>query len=294
MLLPMLTVIVHGGAGSVDGERLPRCRSGCEQAAAAGWGVLERGGSALEAVETAVRVLEDNPEFNAGYGAVLNRAGEIEVDAAIADGELRIGAVAALPWVRHPISVARRLLERGEHVLLAGAGALAFARECGIEPDPPEQLTTERARTRWEKERAGALPPSGTGDTVGACALDCKGRLAVATSTGGLSGKQPGRVGDSPLFGAGSYAEKNFGAASATGHGESIIRVLMTRSAIDRLRAGSAAMTAAAATVAELGERVAGEGGIILIDRHGAIGHARNTASMPWAAISAGLPSSGT
>jgi beta-aspartyl-peptidase (threonine type) len=287
------SIIVHGGAGLVDLERLPRCREGCERAAWAGWEVLRGGGAALDAVEAAVRVLEDDPEFNAGFGAVLNREGVIEVDAAVMAGDLRAGGVGALPWVRHPVTVARRLLDEGRHVLLVGAGALAFAREHGIEPESAETLATARARARWEKERAGRLAPSATGDTVGACAIDAAGRVAAATSTGGISWKRSGRVGDSPLPGAGNYALDGAGAASATGHGESIMKVLMTKLAVDRLRAGAGAAAAAQAAVDELAALVKGEGGIIVVDGAGAVAQARNTASMPWSSVVKGRMESG-
>ena len=278
-------IIVHGGAGQVDDARLPACLAGCARAAAVGWRILVAGGGALDAVEAAVRVLEDDPEFNAGHGAVLNRAGEIEVDAALMDGALRVGAVGALAWVRHPIAVARRVLEEGQSILLCGAGALAFAREQGVEPESPELLVTPRSRARWEKERDGRLAPSGTGDTVGACAIDGTGRVAAATSTGGISWKRPGRIGDSPIPGAGLMADDQAGAASATGHGESILRIGMARGAIDWMRAGASAADAAQAAVDELGARVGGQGGIILVDRDGRIGHARNTNCMPWASV---------
>jgi beta-aspartyl-peptidase (threonine type) len=292
----MASIIVHGGAGLVDATRLPACLAGVEKAARMGWAVLVAGGAALDAVEAAVRVLEDDGEFNAGHGAVLNRDGIIEVDAALMSGDLRAGAVGALPWMRHPVTVARRILDENEHILLVGAGALAFARGHGIEPEGPETMVTERARARWEKEYAGSLAPSATGDTVGACACDGKGRLAAATSTGGISWKRPGRVGDSPLIGAGNFADDLAGAASATGHGESIIRVVMAKSACDRMRNGAGAMQAAAASVEELGLRVPGkgQGGIILVDKSGAVGHARNTTSMPWAAVVDGNDASGT
>lgn len=286
-------IIVHGGAGLVDLERIPACRAGCEAAARAGFAVLDGGGAAIDAVEAAVRVLEDDPQFNAGYGAVLDRDGRISVDAAIMDGALRAGGVGALPWVRHPVTVARRLLEEGEHVLLVGEGALAFAREHGIEPEPPASLITERSRVRWEKERAGRLRPSATGDTVGACAVDARGHVAAATSTGGISWKRAGRVGDSPIPGAGNYADDLAGAASATGHGESILRVVMAKFAVDRLRAGVGAEEAARAAVDELGARVKGQGGIIVVDRSGAVAQARNTDAMPWAAIAGGRAENG-
>jgi L-asparaginase / beta-aspartyl-peptidase len=289
----MPSIIVHGGAGLVERERIPVCRAGCERAARAGWAVLASGGGALDAVEAAVRLLEDDPEFNAGRGAVLDRAGHIAVDAALMDGALRAGAVGALPWVRHPIAVARHLLDEGEHVLLVGAGALAFARERGIEPEPPEALITPRARARWERDRAAGRPSSTSGGTVGACAIDRTGRMAAATSTGGTSWKRPGRVGDSPIPGAGTWADDEAGAASATGHGESILRVGMARGAIDRMRAGTSAADAARAAVDELAARVGGRGGIILVDRHGAVGQARNTTAMTWAAIVDGNEESG-
>src|SRR5262249_22750206 len=157
--------------------RLPACLAGVEKAARAGWEVLSGGGAALDAVEAAVRVLEDDGEFNAGHGAVLNRDGIIEVDAALMGGDLRAGAVGAVPWLRHPVSVARRILDEGEHILLVGAGALSFALGHGIEPEGPETMVTQRSRARWEKEYAGSLAPSATGDTVGACALDGQGRV---------------------------------------------------------------------------------------------------------------------
>jgi beta-aspartyl-peptidase (threonine type) len=222
------SIIVHGGAGGVEDARRAQVVTGCELAARAGWKILAEGGRALDAVEAAVRVLEDDGEFNAGYGAALNRLGIVEVDASIMDGRLRAGAVAAVPWMRHPVTLARHLLEAGEHVLLAGGGALLYAREHGLPAgDPPDSMISPRARARHQS----------TG-TVGACAADASGSVAAATSTGGTAGKRPGRVGDSPLVGAGTFADDEGGAASATGHGESILRVCMTRFAVDLLRGG--------------------------------------------------------
>lgn len=285
-------IIVHGGAGDIEDARRDRCVSGCEAAAAAGWERLEQGGSALDAVEAAVRALEDDPEFNAGYGAVLTRAATIEVDACVMTGARDMGAVGAVPWLRHPVTVARRLLEDGEHVLLVGEGALAFAREHGIEPESPDALVTPRARNRFERHEGEAKKRMRTGDTVGACAIDANGRVAAATSTGGIPWKRSGRVGDTPLPGAGTWAEDSVGAASATGHGESIIRALMTRVAIDRLRGGFSPDEAARAAVDEL-VRVGGAGGVILVAGDGNIGHHTSTARMPWAAIVDGARTSG-
>jgi beta-aspartyl-peptidase (threonine type) len=291
-------IIVHGGAGDIADERRARCVAGCEAAAAAGWAVLDGGGSALDAVEAAVRVLEDDPEFNAGHGAVLTRSGTIEVDACVMLGDRRVGGVGAVPWLRHPVTLARRVLEDGEHVLLVGEGALEFARAHGIAPEPRDSLITPRARARHEA-REGALPPDASaadkvrsGDTVGACAVDAAGRVAAATSTGGIPWKRPGRVGDTPLVGAGTYALDGAGAASATGHGESIIRALVTRVAIERLRAGAAPDDAARAAVAEL-VAVGGEGGVILAAADGRVAVHTSTARLPWAAVTRAGATSG-
>ena len=147
-------IIVHGGAGDIEDARRDRCVAGCEAAAQAGWARLQAGGSALDAVEAAVRALEDDPEFNAGYGAVLTRAATVEVDGCVMTGARAIGAVGGVPWLRHPVTLARRVLEDGEHILLVGDGALAFAREHGIEPESPDTLMTPRARNRFERTRA--------------------------------------------------------------------------------------------------------------------------------------------
>jgi beta-aspartyl-peptidase (threonine type) len=289
----MPAIIVHGGAGTVEDERRAACVAGCEAGARAGFAVLAGGGSALDAVEAAVRVLEDDPEFNAGYGSVLNRLGIVEVDASIMDGDLRAGAVAAVPWMRHPVTLARRLLDDGEHVLLMGGGALLYAREVGLAADPPETMIAPRARARHEREQARRAAASASGGTVGACAVDAAGRVAAATSTGGTSWKRPGRVGDSPLVGCGTQADRLAGAASATGHGESIIRVGMTRGVCDRLRAGASPDEAARAAVADLVARTGGEGGVICVGLDGCVGHHTSTPRMPWAAIRDGRLESG-
>jgi beta-aspartyl-peptidase (threonine type) len=283
------SIIVHGGAGGVEDARRERCITGCETAAQAGWKVLEAGGSAVDAVEAAVRVLEDDGEFNAGYGGSLNRLGIVEVDACIMDGSLRAGAVGAVPWMRHPVTLARHLLEAGEHVLLVGGGALLYAREHGLPAgDPPDSMISPRAQSR------GTAPSKDKkGGTVGACAIDQNGRVAAATSTGGTTGKRPGRVGDSPLVGGGTFADEEGGAASATGHGESILRVCMTRFAVDLLRQGRSAEDAARAAVAEVQRRTGTDVGIILVDRAGGVGHHSGTPRMPWASVTGGQPSSG-
>ena len=290
---PQPAIIVHGGAGVADPERGPPAIAGCERAARAGFSILDRGGSALDAVEAAVRVLEDDPEFNAGFGSVLDREGKVEVDACIMAGDLRAGAVGAVPWLRHPVTLARRVLAGGEHVLLVGEGALAFGREHGILPEAPAAMISPRARARHEREARARRALDQPGNTVGACALDRAGHVAAATSTGGLSWKRAGRVGDSPLVGAGTYADDEAGAASATGHGEAIMRVVMAKYAVDRMRAGARPAQAARDAVAELGRRTGDEGGIILIGRDGSCARHASSPRMPWAAMVAGVLTSG-
>jgi beta-aspartyl-peptidase (threonine type) len=285
-------IVVHGGAGKYTDDRVPPARAGCEQAVRAGLAVLERGGSALDAAIAAVRVLEDDPTFNAGVGSVLTRSGEVEVDAAVMDGAaLRFGAITAMRRVRRPIELARAVMETGEHVLLAGEPAWELARELGFAPCDPAELVTDRARQRLalelDKRAAGTAvepvtDPEDPG-TVGACAVDRAGNVAAATSTGGITFKRPGRVGDTPLCGCGTFADGLAGAASATGHGESIIRVTMSRVCVDAMRAGASAGDAAARAVREL-ERVEGQGGIICCDPRGGIGAAHNSARMAWGA----------
>mgnify|MGYP001588555672 CR=1 FL=1 len=196
------SIIVHGGAGDLEEAAVPDHVAGCRAAARAGGAILAQGGSALDAVVAAVRVLEDDPRFNAGRGACLTRDGTIELDAAVMSGEgLRAGAVAALPPFKNPIDIARALLDRGEHVLLAAEGAAAFARECGFAPCSREDLLTEQALARWKGMRGARRVEAGSpGGTVGAVACDAAGHVAAATSTGGTAGKRSGRVGDTPVL----------------------------------------------------------------------------------------------
>jgi len=226
-----------------------------------------------------VVVLEDNPLFNAGTGSTLNNLGNIEMDAAIMQGQsLRAGAVAAVSSVKNPIKLARRVMEDGRHVLLAGEGASLFARQLGFPECQTDALVVEREKKRWASKHG----------TVGCVAFDAKGDLAVGTSTGGIFDKLPGRVGDSPLIGCGTYAD-DYGAASCTGHGEAIIRLLLAKRAVDYLRQGAEPSTAANMAVGDLAdERIGGTGGIILIDRWGKVGYARNTTHMPVCVIKFG------
>lgn len=285
-MIPAL--IVHGGAGGVADDRVDAARAGCAAAVRAGLTVLGGGGAALDAVQAAVRVLEDDPEFNAGVGSALTRDGTVEVDAALMDGAtLGIGAIGAMEDLRRPIDLARAVLDDGEHVLLVGEAAWAFARERGFVPAAPGELVTARARQRLDEERARraalAAAPATGGGTVGACAIDAAGHVAAATSTGGITFKRRGRVGDTPLAGCGTYADDRGGAASATGHGESIIRVTMTRTVVERLRAGVPAPEAAWGAVDELAARIAGTAGVICVDFQGRLGLAHNTPRMSFA-----------
>ena len=272
-------ILVHGGAGAIfPDDRAHACARGCLEAARAGHRILAAGGSALDAAMAACVFLEDDPAFNAGTGSCLNADGDVEMDACLMDGAtLRAGAVAAMRAVRNPITVARLVMERSPHVLLAGTGAERFARQHGVEAYPPALLVTERALTRWRKERDGSWESKP--GTVGAVALDASGHVAAATSTGGISSKLPGRVGDSPLPGAGTYADDRAGAVSATGQGEAIIRVVLAKAVCDRIGAGLHPQQAAEEALAQLG-RVRGEGGLIAVDRHGRLGIACNAARM--------------
>jgi beta-aspartyl-peptidase (threonine type) len=279
-------ILVHGGAGRSDNDEARL--EGCKRAAAAAGALLAGGASALDAVQAAVRVLEDDPLFNAGTGACLTEDGLIELDAAIMEGSsLRAGGVCALAPFKNPIDIARAVLTDGRHVLYAGEGATAFARAAGFEPSTSEEMTTESARRKWEKLRGGALEPEAvpTG-TVGAVARDAHGVCAAATSTGGILGKKRGRVGDSPIVGAGTFADDEAGAASATGQGEGIMRACLGKSAVDAMRAGLDPERAARQSIDLLSGRLRSTGGIILVDRTGRMGWARSTLSMAWAAHS--------
>ena len=265
-------LIVHGGAGADPGGR-EELRGGMRDAVAAGWRALAEGGTALDAVEAAVRSLEDHPRFNAGRGSVLTAAGTVETDASIMEGDqLRNGAVAAVSGVRNPISLARQILETGRHSFFAGPGALARARELGVPLCDPAELVTEHQRRRLAALQAG---------TVGAVALDRLGTIAAATSTGGMAGKLPGRVGDSALIGCGTYAESTLGGVSCTGDGEAIIRVTLGRRALDILKSVGEPGHACEVALSVLVEEGRGQGGLVLVDWRGRVGWARSTILMP-------------
>ena len=289
---------IHGGAGVIDRASLTPAReaefrAALERIASAAWARLQAGASALDVVESAVRDLEDFPLFNAGHGAVLNADGVAELDAAIMDGRTRAaGAVAAAQSPTHPVSLARAVMERTEHVLLVGAGADRLARQLGLERSPSEYfITAERAQQQRLAAASGKVtldhdamyngpdPADKTG-TVGAVARDAHGHLAAATSTGGMTNKHPGRVGDTPLIGAGTWAENSSCAVSATGHGEFFVRSALAHDVHARMVYGQAGLDAACAgalgRVAELG----GTGGLIAIGRDGEIALSFNSEGM--------------
>lgn len=288
------SIAIHGGAGSVKGERIPRHVEGCRLAAEEGAKILRAGGSALDAVQRAVEILESDPCFNAGTGACLTSAGTLELDASIMEGEkLRCGAVTVLPSFHHPIAIARAVLEANGHVLYAGKGAEDFALASGFVRAPEEEMITALAREKWEKARGSSESSGWAGGTVGAVARDANGHVAAATSTGGKSNKAPGRVGDSPIIGAGTYADNAGGACSNTGDGEAVMRVVLAKMASDAMGAGSSPEDAARAALDLLLSRAGGTGGTILIDAQGRIGLARSTETMTWAAASSAFGPSG-
>ena len=275
------SILVHGGAGADPVEGRDELRAGVRVAILEGWRILAGGGSALDAVERAVRALEDHPRFNAGRGSVLTSAGAVETDASIMEGDrLQCGAVGAVSRIANPVTLARRVMEASRHILLVGEGALAFARAQGLPECDPEALVTERQRLRHRE-----LVPATKG-TVGAVALDRNGTIAAATSTGGLAGKLPGRVGDSALIGCGTYAESSIGGVSCTGDGEAIMRVVLARRALDDLKEADDPEYAARVAVDLLVEEGRGHGGLILLDWRGRMGWAHSTPLMPVALMS--------
>jgi len=286
-----LALIVHGGAGTISAARHAQARAGCCAAVLAGWAVLQDGGSALDTVQRAVIVLEDDPHFNAGTGATLTSDGRVELDAGIMDGHtLDAGAVAGVERIKNPIVLARHVLA-SPNVLLVGPGAVMFAQEAGIALCAPEELITEWQRERWRSgyRDPDADIPADRHGTVGAVAVDRTGHLAAATSTGGTANKHPGRVGDSPLIGCGFYAEDGLGAASSTGHGEYFMRTLLAKRAVDLLAGGCHPQQAAEMAIDFLAQRVGGDGGIILVDRFGNVGHAHNTPNLAYAFMCEGM-----
>ena len=288
-------IVIHGGAWGIPDDQVDDNITGVEEAARQGWNILQKGGSALDAVVAAVNCLEDNPVFDAGIGSVLTEDGTVEMDALIMDGRnLEAGAVAGLRDVRYPINLARLVMEKTPHVLMIGEGANRLALEFGVERITQDELVTDTARKEleeWLKDRR--FGETFGHDTVGAVALDSNGNLAAATSTGGVTGKQVGRVGDVPIIGSGGYADNKVGAVSSTGDGEAIFKVNLAKLVLSYMEAGMGVQTAAEKALEYMRLRVNGNGGLIAVDPEGNIAHAFTTKRMAWASIKADKLESG-
>jgi L-asparaginase / beta-aspartyl-peptidase len=286
----MISFIVHGGAWDIPDDLVEAHRSGVRQALAIGWNILSNGGTAVEAVEKSVNFMEDDPTFDAGRGSFVNSIGEIELDASIMDGTtFRAGAIAAVQNIRYPISLARVIMDKSEHILLAGSGAIRFAEEHGIEQCSKEDLLVGRELERWKAIKSStksistkdAFRKKTPHDTVGAVALDRFGVIASGTSTGGTPNKYPGRVGDSPLIGCGTYADSSVGGASCTGWGEAIIKVVLAKTVIDVMEYnGGDPVAAAKQAIERLEKKADGFGGLIVLNKNGAPAVAFNTPRM--------------
>ncbi len=294
-----IAIIVHGGAWDIPTEEHQAHMDGCRAAMMAGYDILRGGGTALDAIEHAIMMMEDDPTFDAGIGSHLNRDGVVQLDAGVMDGStLQVGAVAAVEHLQNPIKVARHLLNSA-HNMMVGHGADSYAAEHGFELCDPQKLIVEREIRRWKlaqkeaptsSDEFGEIVQGAKPGTVGAVAIDRMGNIVAGTSTGGTLYKPVGRVGDSPLPGCGYFADNALGGVSTTGHGESIIRIQLARVAADfcsRLYAPAAARAA----ISMLGDRVGGLGGLILIDHSGRVGLAHNTPHMAHAYLTSEMNS---
>jgi len=283
-------LVVHGGAWAIPDDMVAAHLNGVRNAMAAGWNVLARGGDALDAVEEAVVVLEDDETFDAGRGSFLNRDGKVQLDALIMDGAtLRAGGVGCVERLRNPVRAARKILSESPHVYFVAEGAERFAAEHGIALCKNEDLIIQREVERLKEYQANGehQPDLFAGmlshDTVGAVALDRSGNIAASTSTGGTLNKAPGRLGDSSLIGCGCYADNKTAAASTTGWGEPIMKLVLAKWAADRVAAGNLPEWAAAEAINYLQKRLDGHGGMILLDARGRFGISHNTPRMAWA-----------
>jgi beta-aspartyl-peptidase (threonine type) len=297
-----IAIIVHGGAWDIPQALHADHMAGCRAAAEAGWAVLAAGGSALDAVEAAVRVLEDHPVFDAGRGSHLNWDGAVELDAGIMDGcTLAAGAVASVKRIANPISLARAVLADGRHVFLVGEGAERFAERAGIALSDPTDMVVQRERDLWQARRQqdaatteaatpadAALPHAS--DTVGAVAVDADGNVAVGNSTGGTFYKMPGRVGDTPIIGCGLYADNTMGAAACTGVGEQIMKTVLAKSTVDQIHWLSDPAAAATAAIAHFEHRIGGQGGVICASPDGRVGWAHSTPYLAYGYRTAEMP----
>ena len=286
-------ILVHGGAWAIPDDMVEAHLNGVRNASDAGWRVLERGGSALDAMEAAVLVMEDDETFDAGRGSFLTRDGRVQLDALMMDGRtLRAGGVGCVEHLRNPIRAARKVLDESPHVYLVAQGAEAFAQEHGIDLCANEELVIpreiEHLKEAQAKEQAGKThelfaSPTTSHDTVGAVALDSLGNIGAATSTGGTLNKTPGRVGDSSLIGCGCFADNESAACSTTGWGEPMMKLVLAKWAADQVMAGGDPARVAPDAIHYLHRRLHGHGGIILLDAQGRYGLAHNTPRMAWA-----------
>lgn len=295
-------VVVHGGAWDVPQHMWDASVEGVKAAARRGHQVVSDGGSAVDAVEAAVVVLEDNPVFDAGTGSVLTLDGEVEMDALVMSGEgLKAGAVAVIKNVQNPVKVARLVMEKTPHAMLAGEGANQFAAAHGHPQVPPDTLVTAYAKEKLEKYKKFTksvdslfnvlqVQQKQSGhDTVGCAVLDRSGHTACATSTGGITAKMPGRVGDTPVVGAGGYADDQVGAVSTTGHGESIMRVCFARHITATMATGVPVNTSIQQSLEHMAKRVEGCGGAVAVSCSGEVGVGFSTPRMPWAYVKDGV-----
>ncbi|KAL8572559.1 hypothetical protein ACOMHN_040463 [Nucella lapillus] len=291
-------VVIHGGAWAIPGCLAEASVAGVMRAARAAHALLVQGQSAVDAVVTAVTSLEDDPAFDAGTGSVLNAAGEVEMDAVVMEGaSLKAGGVACVSNIHNPVQLARLVMDKTDHALLVGKGANQFAEQMGVPTVATETLVTESARAEWKsytqyRETINDLfsnrgGPSGC-DTVGAVALDVTGNVAFATSTGGITAKRPGRVGDSPIVGAGGYADSQVGAVSSTGHGEAIIRTCLAHRIITYMETGQSPDAASQRALDHMTRRVQGSGGVVVVSAKGEVGVNFSTQRMAWAFIKEG------
>jgi beta-aspartyl-peptidase (threonine type) len=286
------TLLIHGGAWDMPDDGIAAHEHGIADALAAGYSLLDKGASAVDAVQAAVAVMEDDETFDAGRGSFLTRDGKVQLDALLMDGAtLRTGGVACVERLRNPIHAARLVLDESPHVYFVGAGAERFARQHGMALCDNMDLVIPREQERLYKAQAAELAglgdttfsgPLASHDTVGAVARDVLGNLAAATSTGGTLNKAPGRVGDSSLIGCGCYADNLSAAVSLTGWGEPIMKLVLGKWAVDRVAAGASPEDAAQAAIQYLFDRLGGHGGIILLGPDGRIGLAHNTPRMAW------------
>jgi L-asparaginase / beta-aspartyl-peptidase len=285
-------LLIHGGAWAMPDDAVAAHEDGIASALAAGYALLEQGASAVDAVEAAVAVMEDDETFDAGRGSFLTQDGRVQMDALLMNGEnLRTGGVACVERLRNPIHAARLVLDKSPHVYFVGTGAERFARQHGMSLCDNMELVIPREQERLYKaqadERAGLRDETFSGsldshDTVGAVALDRHGNIAAGTSTGGTLNKAPGRVGDSSLIGCGCYADNHAAAVSLTGWGEPIMKLVLGKWAVDRVAAGASPEEAAREAIEYLFSRLGGHGGIILLGPDGRVGLAHNTPRMAW------------